>query len=311
MSKFKQTTAIVASLLILCTTCLYAVPFVSSAIFYDLFIVSDYATGTVTLDPESEDMAYLSGTVVAITITPDPDGSYTRYIYDGVEGTGSGSYTGDETTFQVTMNSNIDEYILWQVQYTVGFETSGISGGTGSATIVTIDGAPKTAAQLPFVGWYDSGAVVSFTYAPIVAGAYDLSSTIVTMTDASGHSYSTGVTNTHTVTGPATILSTYVPHPTTPSVPSGGSTIPTTSPETTPSSDGSLEILSIFDGFSETLRDFWETISSWASGNGGPSIGAFGAWFNGSTYEIPHMGIVLLAILGFVILLVWRRRRKD
>ncbi len=260
-------------------------------------------------DPDYGDLyLYEYGTVVTVTIIGDgiSNTTNTRYFYDGVAGYGDGGYTGESQVFQVTMISDIEEDVEWRSEYTVIFDASGITGSTGLNTVVTVGGVAKVKADLPFSAWYSYGAIVTFTYSSPVAGAYDLSSTIVTMTDASGHLYSTGVTNTHTVTGPATIMSTYIPHPTTPSVPSVGSTTPATSP-----SSGGLGILSIFTGVSETLRDFWGTISSWGSGDGGLSLGAFGAWFNGFTYAIPNIAIVLLAILGFMFLIVWRRRRKD
>ena len=262
---------------------------------------------------------YFWGDTVEITITGDDvsnDSSVPiRYLYDGVVGEGSGSYTGHAMVFDVTMNEVIFEDVQWKTQYLVMFDASGLTGSTGSNTVVTVEGAPKVKADLPFMAWYDDGAVATFTYASTVAGMYDLSSITATMLDASGHTISMGVTSTHTIIGPyTTILGTYVPHTTEPSVPSGGSTIPSTTPATSPATSGGLGILGIFGGFSETLRDFWETISSWAShtgGSGGLSIGTLGAWFNGSTYKIPHIDMVLLASLGFIILLVWRRRRNE
>ena len=150
-------------LIALCFAGFCFVPFASGVIWYDLYIYSDF--GDVTVDPAPTDGAYIEGTVVTITFTDliIPEMAYTRFVYDGVVGYGDGSYTGSATTFQVTMNSEIEEDVDWQIQYQVDFETSGISGATGSATIVTIDGAPKTTADLPFIGWYDAGSVVSYT----------------------------------------------------------------------------------------------------------------------------------------------------
>lgn len=318
------------ALIILCIACFCSVLFASGAIWYDLYIYSDF--GDVTVDPAPTDGAYIEGTVVTITFTDliIPEMAYTRFVYDGVVGYGDGSYTGSATTFQVTMNSEISEEVDWQIQYQVDFETAGISGATGSAVIVTVDGAPKTAAQLPFVDWYDSGSVVSYTYNSPVSGIYVLTGMTVSRVDASGHLITDTATGSYTVTTYATIAGLYTVTTTTATTSttttvSGESTSTSsatttsggvgggyTPPATTPS--GGLDILGIFGGFSETLRDFWGTISSWGSGtsgSGGLSIGTIGAWFNGSTYEIPHMGIVLLAILMFIILIVWRRRRDS
>jgi len=314
--------ALTLASIFLCSIFLCSVPSASSIpadIFYSLGVYADYAVGTVTFDPDSEMLSYAAGTVVTVTIIPEPDGAYTRFVYGGVEGSGLGSYTGDATTFQVTMNGDIEEYIIWHLQYLVEFETAGISGATGSATIVTIDGAPKTAAQLPFSAWYDSGAVVSFTYNSPVSGIYVLTGMTVTRTDASGHLITDTATGSYTVSAYATISGLYAVTTTTSTTTTSPATTTTggagggyTPPPTAPS--GGLDILGVFGGFSDTLRDFWGTISNWGSGTSGSgrlSMGTFSRWLNGSVYEVPNMAIILLAIMAFIILLIWRRRRNG
>jgi len=311
-------------------------------VFYDLFISSDYATGTVTLDPESEGMSYLSGTVVTITITPGPDGSYTRYIYDGVEGTGTGSYTGDETTFQVTMNGDIDEYILWQVQYTVGFETSGISGETGSDIALTVDGVGLRADELPVVNWYDDGAEIAFSYSPTVAGtggvSYVYAGEFVYYYDASGNLHTAQLDVTYIVWTPATITGFYTA--TTATITTTATTMTTTTSTggygygatttaTTSTGTGASTYTTGTEtggggglpGIPETLGEWGERLGDWwttvTSGAGFGSTGGFelmgGAWFNGSTYELPNwiLPIGLLFGLFFILILFWRRKKKK
>jgi hypothetical protein len=304
------------------------VPYTSSAIFYDLFISSDYATGTVTLDPESEGMSYLSGTVVTITITPDPDGSYTRYIYDGVEGTGTGSYTGDETTFQVTMNSDIDEYILWQLQYTVSFETSGISGETGSDIALTVDGVEMTADDLPFVDWYDDGAEIVFSYSPTVAGiggvSYVYAGEFVYYYDASGNLHTAQLDATYTVWTPATITGFYTVTTTTTTTATTASTTTTTSTEgfgyygtatTTGSATTSTSGGWSPTGIAEGWESFWGSVTDWFSSLSSPSSpqdgGAVWVWLQESTYGIPHWAIPIGLIILLLIVVARRREKKK
>ena len=323
--------ALILSVL-LCSVYVSSLPSASGVIIYELFISSDYATGTVTLVPEAESLLYISGTVVTITITPDPDGAYTRFIYAGVEGTGTGSYTGDATTFQVTMNDNIEEYILWRLQYLVDFETAGISGATGSAVIVTVNGAPKTADDLPFVDWYDSYSVITYTYNSPVSGIYLLSGMTESRVDASGHLITDTGTGSYTVSTYATISGLYTVTTTT-------STTSTTSTAT-----------SVWDGgVTSTATSTTATSSTSSSGSSGghfslPDFGGFihtlgseagswftsltsGAWLEGSWLSSPFMGgsfygvsnliiliivIVLVFIIGWLMLfpIIFAKRRK-
>ena len=313
-----------------------SVPHVSGAVFYNLFIVSDYAAGTVTLDPVSDTMSYLSGTVVTITITPDPDGSYIRYIYGGVEGTGTGSYTGGATTFQVTMNGDIDEYILWQIQYTVDFETSGISGETGSNVIVTVNGVAKTYADLPFLNWYDSGAEITFSFSPTVVGTGGLSyvhtGELVYYYDASGNLLTAQLAATYTVWTHATITGFYTV--TTSTITTSATTTVSSTATTSTGTGGyiystattmisSASSLSTEGGATPLveipmlpLSEFFnmEGFSHWFDAS---SFSNFNSWFNGSSCPIdnqhcyPNM-YILIGIIGlFIILFFYYRKKKE
>lgn len=311
---------VVALLIVILGACVAVVP-ARASIDVPLYVeLNGHGSYVLNPPPVYEDY-YFWGDTVEITITGDDvsNSSSTRYLYDGVVGEGSGSYTGGAMVFHVTMNEEIFEDVHWRVQYLVVFDASGLTGDTGLNTVVTVGGSSKVQADLPFAAWYDFGAVAAFTYTATVAGAYDLSGITASMLDASGHLVLIGVTTTHTVIGPfTTILGAYIPHPTTTtstetSYYGGGATTTTTSGTATvlgwaPPS-GSLEFPDIFSG----LRDWWGTITSgWRSTSTGgfESTGSFGAWFNGSTYEIPNY-IILFGCLFFILILFSRRSKKK
>ncbi len=55
-----------------------------------------------------------------------------RAILMGYQGTGFGSYTGNDTNFSVQMNNNITEHAIWQLQYYVNVSSQyGTAAGTG------------------------------------------------------------------------------------------------------------------------------------------------------------------------------------
>src|SRR5439155_1299236 len=57
----------------------------------------------------------------------------------------------------------------YKVQFQLTFAQTG-SGAYSTGTVVTVAGNPKTAADLPFSAFFDSGATVSYAYADPVAG---------------------------------------------------------------------------------------------------------------------------------------------
>lgn len=241
--------------------------------------------GWYSLNPAGDD--YLWGTDVEVTITGDDvsNSSSTRYFYDGVAGDGTGSYTGDAAVFHVTMGSDIIEDVEWRAEYKVIFDASGITGDTGLNTVVTVGGVAKVKADLPFSAWYSYGAMVTFTYSSPVAAAYDLSTTTATMTDVSGHLYSIGVTNTHTVTGPATIMGTYGPHPSDSSPTTVTCTTTATSPLIYTPPTGSLLPSGLLpSGVSDTL--------------------------GASPYGIPNW-LIVLGLFILIVIVIARRRKKQ
>lgn len=68
--------------------------------------------------------------------------SSTRFLYKKATGTGSGSYTGSDNPFTVTMNAPITESVSWQTQYTLTFTMNGYgtlsppSGSWENSTVV-------------------------------------------------------------------------------------------------------------------------------------------------------------------------------
>lgn len=294
-------------------------------IYYDLYIYSDF--GDVIVDPDPTDGSYIEGTVVTITFTEliFPEMAYTRFVYDGVVGYGDGSYTGSDASFQVTMNSEIIEEVDWQIQYQVDFETAGISGATGSAIIVTIDGVPKTAADLPFIGWYDSGAVVSYTYSSPVSEIYVLTGMTVSRVDASGNLIIDTATGSYTVSTFATVSGLYILVTATTSSTTSTLSTTTTSAYSTvtggPGPSTSTSASTVTTSIVSTPPiSLWSRLTIWAS-SFDLSGGSVQRQLGGSTclhrslnicdFQVPNMYLIFgLAGVLFLIILYCRRKKK-
>src|SRR2546428_2905864 len=91
-----------------------------------------------------------------------------RYRWRTTAGTGSAAgRTTQSGSFTASANSSVTASFMTQFQLT--FAQSGI-GGDSTGSVVTINGSvTKTAAQLPFSAFFDSGATVTYTYADPVA----------------------------------------------------------------------------------------------------------------------------------------------
>src|SRR2546428_8673411 len=91
-----------------------------------------------------------------------------QYRWSTTAGTGSAAgRTTQSGLFTASANSSVTANYTTQFQLT--FAQSGI-GGDSTGSVVTINGSvAKTAAQLPFSAFFDSGATVTYTYADPVA----------------------------------------------------------------------------------------------------------------------------------------------
>ncbi len=81
-------------------------------------------------------------------------GSGIRYVFTGWTGTGSGSYTGTDTSHTVTMNNPITEEASWKTQYTLTTYEDPDEGG--DITLFPIGDPPGDK-------WYDSDSLVTVT----------------------------------------------------------------------------------------------------------------------------------------------------
>jgi hypothetical protein len=110
------------------------------------------------------------------------------------------SQTLQSDTFTVTATGTVTG--TYKTQWEISFTSSGIGGDT-SDTIVTVAGAGKTQAQLPFTAWYDDGASLSFSFSSPVSATegkrYVWGSTSGLSQTLQSNSFS--VTATGTVTG--------------------------------------------------------------------------------------------------------------
>ena len=95
-------------------------------------------------------------------------------------------------------------YHQYQVTFTASYNV--LSGSTG--TIITVDSASKTKADLPFSAWYNSSSTLSYTYNSIAAAQTDPSRNRYLWASTSGLSQ-TAETTTLTVNAGGTITATY------------------------------------------------------------------------------------------------------
>ena len=147
---------------------------------YRLNLATDpTAVGTSNISGAADGSWHDAGASVTLTATtPVPINATSRYRFDHWSGGASG--TANPVTF--TMSAPKTVTANYVVQYLLSFGQSGITLGTGSNTVVTVDGSAKAASVLPFPKWYDVGATATFAYAspvftmPASATQYVLSS---------------------------------------------------------------------------------------------------------------------------------------
>jgi len=191
------------------------------------FTVSTYGTITgayliqwqVTFTHTGLD-ASASGTVVTVDGTEVGYGSlsYSKWVYNGATVTYSYSNPVSSSTpgkrfslssvsgsaSPIAMTSAVTVTGNYVVQWQVTITSSGVSGDS-SGTVATLDGSPKTQADLPYAAWFNNGYSLAYAFSsPVSAGTgkqYAWSST-------SGLSQ-TLQSNTFSVTGTGTITGTY------------------------------------------------------------------------------------------------------
>jgi Divergent InlB B-repeat domain len=157
------------------------------------------AVGIANISGAADGSWHDTGTTVNLTATsPVAIDATSRYRFDHW----SGGASGTSNPVAVVMNAHKVVTANYVVQYLLSFNQSGITAVTGSNTVVTIDGAAKSKAALPFDKWYDTGASAVYTYSSPVF-TFPASATQFELTGV------TGPTSPITVGGPATITGNY------------------------------------------------------------------------------------------------------
>src|SRR5207249_2145918 len=121
---------------------------------------------TVTKGDLPKTFVVLSGTSISYSYNSAiaSTSATKQYRWSTTAGTGSAAgRTTQSGSFTASANSSVTANYTTQFQLT--FAQSGI-GGDSTGSVVTINGSvTKTAAQLPFSAFFDSGATVTYTYA--------------------------------------------------------------------------------------------------------------------------------------------------
>ena len=126
-----------------------------------------------------------TGTVVTVNASPQTfaalpfstfvdDGATVTYAYTDLV---TSSVTGKRYALTTPASSPATGYTVsgantvtgtYKIQYQLTFAQSGI-GGDSTGTVVTVAAAAKTAADLPFSDWFDTGSSVSYVFSDPVA----------------------------------------------------------------------------------------------------------------------------------------------
>lgn len=144
---------------------------------------------------------YNQGTNVALTapsnVNISANAQY-RFNFWDVDGASQGVGVNSIT---VTMNTNHTATAHYVMQYSVIFNQAGLSADA-TGTVVTVNGTPKSSADLPFTYWVDNRSIVTYSYSSIVSS------------NVTGKHYTlngvTGPSSPMTVTGPSTVSGSYV-----------------------------------------------------------------------------------------------------
>jgi hypothetical protein len=129
------------------------------------------ATNFGTTDPSVGDYWNDAGLTVTISATAPTPGAGEKFVWNGWTGTGSGSYTGTDTSHSVTMSGPITETASWTHQYQVTFTSSGIGSDTGTTTVLTVNGVGYEQDSPLYQAWFDSGSTIAYSYSDPIAAA--------------------------------------------------------------------------------------------------------------------------------------------
>jgi uncharacterized repeat protein (TIGR02543 family) len=115
---------------------------------YKLTMTTSY--GTVT--PAAGEYSYAAGSNIVISASPPIAGSDEKYTWLGWNGTGTGSYSGTNTSAVITINGPITQTALWKHEYKLKLLTN-----SGTTT--------------PSIGeyWYEAGTPVTITATPVAS----------------------------------------------------------------------------------------------------------------------------------------------
>jgi hypothetical protein len=154
--------------------------------------------GITTIPGQGSYIANTNVTLTAPTYVNVSTSTRYRFDYWDVDGASRGSGVNPITIF---MNANHTATAHYITQYSATFNQTGLSSDA-TGTIATVNGAPQTLAQFPYVLWVDNGGSVTYSYNSVVSSSI------------SGKQYRrasvSGPTSPITITGPATVTGNYV-----------------------------------------------------------------------------------------------------
>ncbi len=145
--------------------------------------------------------AVASGTSVSYSyVSPVASTTATKqYRWSSTSGTGSASTQTAQSGGPFVANATSTVTAVYVAQHQQTFTHSGLAADA-TGTVVTVDGSPKTLADLPFSKFVDAGATVSYVYAdPVTSSVAGKRYALTTpaATPATGYT----VSGTNTVTG--------------------------------------------------------------------------------------------------------------
>jgi peptidoglycan/xylan/chitin deacetylase (PgdA/CDA1 family) len=123
---------------------------------FRLSIVSDVGQTS----PSAGDHWYEVGANVTLEASAPSEGDNERYLWKTWIGTGSGSYSGSDTSSSIVMDGPITETTSWVHQYKISVAFSGVDSDF-SGNVITIDGTSwSNSASF----WYNDSSLHSFSF---------------------------------------------------------------------------------------------------------------------------------------------------